>query len=72
MHFANGHKLVSICTLFWFPDSCLGGSANSVRISYDRMASYLAPYANSDALKVARALDEKVEKILTEAALMTD
>ena len=42
--------------------------ADGVRISYDRMASYLAPYANSNALKVARALDEKVEKILTEAA----
>jgi uncharacterized protein (DUF302 family) len=39
-----------------------------VRISYDRMASYLAPYANSDALKVARDLDAKVEKILTAAA----
>jgi uncharacterized protein (DUF302 family) len=42
--------------------------ADSVRMSYDRMVSYLVPYANGDALKVARALDEKVEKILTEAA----
>ncbi len=42
--------------------------ADSVRISYDRMASYLAPYGNGDALKVARGLDEKVERILTEAA----
>ena len=40
----------------------------SVRISYDRMASYLAPYGNSDALKVARELDAKVERILTAAA----
>jgi uncharacterized protein (DUF302 family) len=39
-----------------------------VRISYDRMASYLAPYGNSDALKVARELDTKVERILTAAA----
>ena len=39
-----------------------------VRISYDRMASYLAPYGNNDALKVARELDAKVEKILTAAA----
>jgi hypothetical protein len=46
--------------------------ADSVRTSYDRMASYLAPYANSDALKVARALDEKVERILTEAPSITD
>jgi uncharacterized protein (DUF302 family) len=41
---------------------------DSVRISYDRMTSYLAPYGNSDALKVARELDAKVEKILTAAA----
>ena len=41
---------------------------DSVRISYDRMASYLAPYGNNDALKVARELDAKVEEILTAAA----
>jgi uncharacterized protein (DUF302 family) len=41
---------------------------DSVRISYDRMASYLASYGNSDALKVARDLDAKIERILTEAA----
>jgi uncharacterized protein (DUF302 family) len=40
----------------------------SVRICYDRMASYLAPYENSEALKVARELDAKVESILTAAA----
>lgn len=42
--------------------------ADSVRISYDRMSSYLELYGESDALKVARVLDEKVERILTEAA----
>src|SRR5580698_1565994 len=42
--------------------------SDEVRISYDRMASYLAPYGNSDALKVARDLDAKIERILTEAA----
>ena len=41
---------------------------DGVRISYDRMASYLASYGNSDALKVARELDAKVERILTAAA----
>jgi hypothetical protein len=41
---------------------------DSVRISYDRMASYLAPYRNSDALKVARDLDAKIERIITKAA----
>jgi uncharacterized protein (DUF302 family) len=41
---------------------------DSIRISYDRMASYLAQYGNTDALKVARELDAKVERILTAAA----
>ena len=41
---------------------------DSVKISYDRMASYLAPYGDADALKVAQKLDEKVEKILVDAA----
>ena len=39
-----------------------------VRLSYDRMASYLAPYGNKDALEVARELDAKVERILDAAA----
>jgi uncharacterized protein (DUF302 family) len=41
---------------------------DGVHISYDRMASYLASYGNSDALKVARDLDAKIQRILTEAA----
>jgi uncharacterized protein (DUF302 family) len=42
--------------------------ADGVHLSYDRMASFLAPYANQDALKVARDLDAKVESLLTKAA----
>jgi uncharacterized protein (DUF302 family) len=42
--------------------------ADSVHISYDRMASYLASYGNGDALKVARDLDAKIERIIIEAA----
>jgi len=42
--------------------------ADGVHLSYDRMASFLAPYGNADALKVARDLDEKVENILRAAA----
>jgi hypothetical protein len=34
--------------------------ADGVHISYDRMASLLAPYGNPDALKVARDLDAKL------------
>jgi uncharacterized protein (DUF302 family) len=41
---------------------------DGVRISYDRMASFLAPYRNSEALAVARDLDEKVEALLYKAA----
>ena len=42
--------------------------ADGVHISYDRMASLLAPYGNPDALKVARDLDAKVEHLLRQAA----
>jgi uncharacterized protein (DUF302 family) len=42
--------------------------SDGVRISYDRMASLLAPYRNSEALAVARDLDQKVETLLSEAA----
>jgi uncharacterized protein (DUF302 family) len=41
---------------------------DGVRLSYDRMASLLGPYGNPEALEVARSLDSKVEKLLTEAA----
>jgi hypothetical protein len=41
---------------------------DGVHISYDRMASLLAPYENPDALSVARDLDAKVEDILSRAA----
>jgi uncharacterized protein (DUF302 family) len=42
--------------------------ADGTHISYDRMASFLAPYGNSDALRVARDLDTKVEEVLRQAA----
>jgi uncharacterized protein (DUF302 family) len=42
--------------------------ADGVHISYDRMASLLAPYGNPDALSVARDLDAKVEDVLRQAA----
>jgi uncharacterized protein (DUF302 family) len=41
---------------------------DGVHLSYDRMASLLAPYENSNALEVARALDMKVEDLLRRAA----
>ncbi len=39
-----------------------------VRLSYDRMGSFLASYGNDEALKVARDLDAKIETLLTKAA----
>jgi uncharacterized protein (DUF302 family) len=42
--------------------------ADGVHLSYDTMTSFLAPYNNSEALKVARDLDEKVEALLSAAA----
>ena len=42
--------------------------SDGVHLSYDRMTSFLAPYGNSDALKVAQDLDLKVETLLSEAA----
>jgi uncharacterized protein (DUF302 family) len=39
-----------------------------VRVSYDRMASFLAPYGNPDALAVAHDLDSKIEHLLRDSA----
>lgn len=41
---------------------------DGVHLSYDRMASYLAPYGNLAALEVARELDTKIERFLTKVA----
>jgi uncharacterized protein (DUF302 family) len=41
---------------------------DGVHLSYDKMASLLAPYGHSEALKVARDLDSKVEALLAESA----
>ena len=38
-----------------------------VRVSYDRMVSFLAPYENAEALTVARDLDSKIENLLLES-----
>jgi uncharacterized protein (DUF302 family) len=42
--------------------------ADGVHLSYDRIASFLAPYGDDQALTVARALDSKIETLLREAA----
>src|SRR6267154_1339465 len=38
--------------------------ADGVHLSYDRMASLLAPYGNMEATAVARDLDSKIENLL--------
>ena len=41
---------------------------DGVHISYDRMAGFLSPYGNAEALKVAEDLDTKVTNLLQQAA----
>ena len=41
---------------------------DGVHLSYDKMASFLAPYQSPKALKVAQELDFKIEALLTAAA----
>lgn len=43
--------------------------ADGVHLSYDRMATFLAPYGNAKALSVARDLDSKIETLLRESAV---
>jgi hypothetical protein len=40
---------------------------DGVHVSYDLMASYLADSGSAEALQVARDLDDKVVRLLTEA-----
>jgi uncharacterized protein (DUF302 family) len=42
---------------------------DGVHLSYDKMASLLAPYGNAEALAVARDLDAKIENLLRESAV---
>jgi uncharacterized protein (DUF302 family) len=41
---------------------------DGVHLSYDEMASFLAPYGNADALRIARDLDAKVKRVLESAS----
>ena len=42
--------------------------SDGVHLSYDRMASLLAPYGSAEAMEVARNLDAKIEGLLQAAA----
>jgi hypothetical protein len=53
----------------WAPVTVLVDErADGIHLSYDLIASYLAPYGNLAALEVASNLDAKVEALLTAAA----
>ena len=41
---------------------------DGLHLTYDRMASLLAPYGSSEGLAIARALDMKIERLLRDAA----
>jgi uncharacterized protein (DUF302 family) len=41
---------------------------DGVHLSYDEMASLLAPYCNAEAVEIARDLDVKVRRLLQEAS----
>lgn len=41
---------------------------DGVHLTYDTMTSLLAPYGSAEALKVARDLDAKIERLLAQAA----
>jgi hypothetical protein len=41
---------------------------DGVHLSYDKMASLLAPYGNASALAAARDLDSKIEALIRESA----
>ncbi len=76
MRFLIGNPLIMKKMVEHVPDAgsyapvtiLLDERPDGVRLSYDRMASFLATYGNEDALKVARDLDSKIEALLTKAA----
>jgi hypothetical protein len=43
--------------------------SDGVHLSYDKMASLLAPYKNHEALVVARDLNSKIECLFRESAV---
>jgi uncharacterized protein (DUF302 family) len=49
-------------------DILLDERPDGVHLSYDRMASLLAPYGSAEALQVAQDLDTKVEALMAAAA----
>jgi uncharacterized protein (DUF302 family) len=42
--------------------------SDGVHLGYDKVESFLGPYGNANALTVARSLDDKIEKLMRDAA----
>ncbi|MFY9797869.1 MAG: DUF302 domain-containing protein [Candidatus Nitrosopolaris sp.] len=71
-----GNPLIAIEMTKYVPDAgsyapvtiLVDERPDGVHLSYDKMASFLAPYGNSNALTVARDLDSKIENLLRESA----
>jgi len=76
VRFVVGNPLIMKSMLEHVPDAgsyapvtiLVDERADGVNLTYDKMASYLAPYGNADAMKVAQDLDAKVEALLKMAA----
>ena len=76
VRFLIGNPLIMREMAKHIPDACsyapvtilIDERADGVNLSYDKMASFLAPYDSPETLKVAEDLDSKIEKLLREAA----
>jgi len=77
MRFVIGNPLIMKEMAKHFPDAgsyapvtiLVDERPDGVHLTYDKMASLLAPYGNPDALAVARDLDSKIENLLRESAV---
>jgi uncharacterized protein (DUF302 family) len=76
VRFVVGNPLIMKSMLEHVPDAgsyapvtiLVDERADGVHLTYDKMASYLAPYRNAHAMKVAQDLDAKVEALLKKVA----
>jgi len=76
IRFVIGNPLIMRQMVKYVPDAgsyapvtiLIDERSDGVHLSYDRMASFLASYNNSEALKVAKDLDARVEALLASAA----
>lgn len=76
LHLVVGNPLIMMEMVGRVPDAgsyapvtiLIDEREDGVHLSYDTMASVLAPYGEQEALKVARDLDAKIESLLAAAA----